>query len=291
MEHQDQGFIKLSRKFFKNPFWNEDREFSKGEAWLDLIQSARFEPSNAIVNGKVIELQRGEVAASIRYLAKRWSWGEQKVRTFIKNCVKMRMITQRQHSGETVIRLVKYGVYNNSQHSDDSESNTAITHRQHTDDTAITQSKESKEGEKSKEGKEIIEVEAVASPPVVKKEKFSIEKFTDPSNLPFTGDEFISKWEKLLQTKKWRNKSESAIEETVAKMQRFNEEFMTRQIESALVGEWQGLFFSNTESDFQKFLQGNGKTSFEKKVQGMNSTAAMALQLLNQKEFDNEHGN
>ena len=151
--------------------------------------------------------------------------------------------------------------------------------------------KETKEEEKSKEVKEIIEVEAVASPPVVKKEKFSIEKFTDPSNLPFTGDEFISKWEKLLQTKKWRNKSESAIEETVAKMQRFNEEFMTRQIQSALVGEWQGLFFSNTESDFQKFLQGNGKTTFEKKVQGMNSTAAMALQLLTQKEFDNEHGN
>ena len=150
---------------------------------------------------------------------------------------------------------------------------------------------ETKEEEKSKEVKEIIEVEAVASPPVVKKEKFSIEKFTDPSNLPFTGDEFISKWEKLLQTKKWRNKSESAIEETVAKMQRFNEEFMTRQIQSALVGEWQGLFFSNTESDFQKFLQGNGKTTFEKKVQGMNSTAAMALQLLTQKEFDNEHGN
>ena len=109
--------------------------------------------------------------------------------------------------------------------------------------------------------------------------------------MPCTGDEFISKWGKLLKTKKWRNKSESAIEETVANMQRFNEEFMTLQIESALVGEWQGLFFSNTESDFQKFLQGNGKTSFEKKVQGMNSTAAMALQLLNQKEFDNEHGN
>lgn len=164
----------------------------------------------------------------------------------------------------------------------------------HSDRNAIKEVKEikeTKEEEKSKEGKEIIEVEAVASPPVVKKEKFSIEKFTDPGNLPFTGDEFISKWGKLLQTKKWRNKSESAIEETVAKMQRFNEEFMTRQIESALVGEWQGLFFSNTESDFQKFLQGNGKTSFEKKVQGMNSTAAMALQLLNQKEFDNEHGN
>lgn len=37
------GYIKLSRKFFSNDMWNEARTFSSCEAWLDLIQSARFE--------------------------------------------------------------------------------------------------------------------------------------------------------------------------------------------------------------------------------------------------------
>ena len=38
-----EGYIKLSRKFFSNDMWNEARTFSSCEAWLDLIQSARFE--------------------------------------------------------------------------------------------------------------------------------------------------------------------------------------------------------------------------------------------------------
>jgi len=149
------SFIRLSRKFFEHPFWSEDREYSKGEAWLDLIQFARFEPSAAIVNGKVIELQRGELCASIRFLAKRWSWGEQKVRTYLDTCKRLGMITHRQHSGESILTLVKYGSYNERQHSDNTESNTPITQQQHTDNTAITQSKERKKVKNEKESKEI----------------------------------------------------------------------------------------------------------------------------------------
>ena len=39
----DEGFLRLSRRFFSNEMWNEARTFSSCEAWLDLIQSARFE--------------------------------------------------------------------------------------------------------------------------------------------------------------------------------------------------------------------------------------------------------
>ena len=39
----DKGFIMLSRKFFSNEMWEAARTFSECEAWLDLIQSARFD--------------------------------------------------------------------------------------------------------------------------------------------------------------------------------------------------------------------------------------------------------
>lgn len=39
----EEGFLRLSRRFFSNEMWNEARTFSSCEAWLDLIQSARFE--------------------------------------------------------------------------------------------------------------------------------------------------------------------------------------------------------------------------------------------------------
>ena len=54
----DHGYIKLHRKFFLNTLWKEPREYSRAEAWLDLIQSARFESSQEVFNGRVIDSAR-----------------------------------------------------------------------------------------------------------------------------------------------------------------------------------------------------------------------------------------
>ena len=42
----DEGFLRLSRRFFSNEMWKVTRKFSECEAWLDLIQSARFEATD-----------------------------------------------------------------------------------------------------------------------------------------------------------------------------------------------------------------------------------------------------
>ena len=111
----DQGYIKLHRKFFENTLWKEPREYSKAEAWLDLIQSARFESSQVILNGRVIEVQMSEVAASRRYLEKRWGWGSTKVNNFLDFLRKNQMITTKQTGGQTIITLCNYERYNVSQ--------------------------------------------------------------------------------------------------------------------------------------------------------------------------------
>ena len=110
------GFIKLSRKAFSNNLWNQNRTYSDWEAWIDLIQSARFEPNVGIVNVGVasIKLQRGQLAGSIRYLAQRWTWGERKVRVFLAYLRKNDMIETETVSGHTVITLVNYDKYNSS---------------------------------------------------------------------------------------------------------------------------------------------------------------------------------
>ena len=53
-----EGYIPISRKLFESLWWLEEREFSKAEAWLDMIQSARFEASSTkmLVGCKVIEV-------------------------------------------------------------------------------------------------------------------------------------------------------------------------------------------------------------------------------------------
>lgn len=109
-----EGYIKLSRKFFSNDMWNEARTFSSCEAWLDLIQSARFEatPRMESIGGREVSYTRGQYPASIRFLSKRWHWTERRVRTFLAYLKRENMITLSQDQGMNIITLVKYNEYN-----------------------------------------------------------------------------------------------------------------------------------------------------------------------------------
>lgn len=109
------GFLKLNRKFFNNPLWKEDRVYSKAEAWLDLVSSAWIDAGSTFINGKDIEVLRGELPAARRYLEKRWNWGSTKVNNFLSYLKRNKMITTKQTNGQTIIKLVKYEVYNDSQ--------------------------------------------------------------------------------------------------------------------------------------------------------------------------------
>lgn len=131
-----EGYIKLSRKFFSNDMWNEARTFSSCEAWLDLIQSARFEatPRMESIGGREVSYTRGQYPASIRFLSRRWRWTERKVRTFLAYLKRENMITLSQKQGMNVITLVKYNDYNGmpsdtvSDTANDTSNDTTILH-------------------------------------------------------------------------------------------------------------------------------------------------------------------
>lgn len=114
-----EGYIPISRKLFESHLWLEEREFSKAEAWLDLIQSARFEANSTkvIVGCKVIEICRGEFPATIRFLAKRWGWNKNRVDRFLKLLALEKMITTRTAIGtsQTIVKLCNYADYNPTQ--------------------------------------------------------------------------------------------------------------------------------------------------------------------------------
>lgn len=107
-----EGYIKLSRKYFDNPLWTEPRVYSRAEAWIDLIQSAKFEAQSLILDGRAIEVQRGEIVASRRYLEIRWKWSNTKVDNFIKLLVDQGMISKRNAKGNTVLTLTNFSTYN-----------------------------------------------------------------------------------------------------------------------------------------------------------------------------------
>lgn len=110
----EKGFIKLSRKFFESDMWRTPRTYNEGEAWLDLIQSARFEAAEqtARVGGREITWGQGQYPASNRFLAARWQWSEKRVRSFLTQLKRKGMITTECLQGMNIITLVNYRKYN-----------------------------------------------------------------------------------------------------------------------------------------------------------------------------------
>lgn len=110
------NYIPLSRKSFDHAFWKESREYSRFEAWLDLLQSARFDEAETggMIGGSFVKWKRGELPASLRFLAERWKWSKNKVDCFLKVLVLEQMIVKRTAVGttQTIITICKYESYN-----------------------------------------------------------------------------------------------------------------------------------------------------------------------------------
>lgn len=108
------GYIKLSRSFFDNKIWQAARAFSECEAWLDLIQSARFEasPTTSRIGCYEVTWDRGQYPASNRFLAKKWGRSEQWVKTFLGKLKRENMITTDASQGVNVITLINFSKYN-----------------------------------------------------------------------------------------------------------------------------------------------------------------------------------
>lgn len=110
----EKGFIKLSRSFFDNKIWQAARAFSECEAWLDLIQSARFEasPTTSRIGCYEVTWGRGQYPASNRFLAKKWGRSEQWVKSFLGKLKRENMIVTDNSQGVNVITLINYSKYN-----------------------------------------------------------------------------------------------------------------------------------------------------------------------------------
>lgn len=86
------GYIKINRQFFSQPFWKEERCYSKAEAWIDIITSACHSRSLLMWRGRYLNVARGEMKISLRFLCTRWRWSVKKVTSFLTALVDMGLI-------------------------------------------------------------------------------------------------------------------------------------------------------------------------------------------------------
>lgn len=71
---------------------------------------------------------------------------------------------------------------------------------------------------------------------------------------PFSSAEFLSSWETLRATPKWKKKLNYALQLSLDKLGRYEEEFAIRQMQRATESNWTGVVFTGTERDYQQWL-------------------------------------
>ena len=110
------NFIPISRRLFEHRFWCEERIFSRFEAWLDILQSTRFEDTALFTGNRQVEIKRGQMPVSLRYLSERWKWSIKKVRNFMALLESEGMITRsiQKGKGQALITVCNYNKYNDA---------------------------------------------------------------------------------------------------------------------------------------------------------------------------------
>jgi hypothetical protein len=104
------GGVIIARNLWDDPaFQNEP--FSEREAWVWMICEAAWKPREKRVGKVIVQLNRGQLAASIRFMAEAFSWHRNKADRFLKRLEKCNLIRVESGTGVNVITLCKYNEY------------------------------------------------------------------------------------------------------------------------------------------------------------------------------------
>lgn len=104
------GWIRLARRLQEHALW-EDKPFARGQAWVDLLMLACYENKKIPFDGRLLELQKGQLLTSIRKLSERWGWSQGKTARFLDVLEAEQMLTKKRYANGTVLTLANYEVY------------------------------------------------------------------------------------------------------------------------------------------------------------------------------------
>src|SRR5687768_1271345 len=107
----NRGTMIVARAVFDHPVLQGD-PYDRRSAWLWLVSEGAWEHRSITVNRVAVDLRRGELAASSRYLASRWQWDHSRTRRFLDRLARDGMIerrVKRSAEGEiSVLRIVNF---------------------------------------------------------------------------------------------------------------------------------------------------------------------------------------
>jgi hypothetical protein len=107
----ERGVFAVDRGIWNHPLLASKEPFSRREAWLWLVSEAAWKPRVRCIGSAVIDIVRGQLAHSIRFIAEAWNWPKSNVARFLA-CLKTEtMIDTKTVRGLTVITICNYDEY------------------------------------------------------------------------------------------------------------------------------------------------------------------------------------
>lgn len=108
MAKQKIGWLKISRGIVYHWLWEDANRL---KWWLDLLLMAAYEKKSVCVNTRFVEIQRGQMVASLSFLSQRWSVSKPTLLSFLRLLEKEGMIERTLYHNISLLTICNYDSY------------------------------------------------------------------------------------------------------------------------------------------------------------------------------------
>ena len=104
------GTVNISRDIWNDAAF-KDQPFTEREAFIWMVMEASWKPRERRVGSITVQLERGQLATSVRFMADAWKWQKSTVDRFLKRLKNRDMIGTESGTGVNIITICKYNEY------------------------------------------------------------------------------------------------------------------------------------------------------------------------------------
>ncbi len=120
------GYYRMARGWLEHPVL-QGESYDRRSAWAWLIEEAKWQDRRCEIAGRFVELRRGQLSHSTRFMAEAWQWSEARVRRFLTRLKTEAMIDAASDAGQTVITICNYDTYQAASIKSDAASDAPAT--------------------------------------------------------------------------------------------------------------------------------------------------------------------
>lgn len=129
------GWVAIHRKLLDSWVWTKDKEFTKGQAWVDILLSVNHAEQKVLIGNEFYSVGPGESVRSIKTWAARWGWSRGKVRRFLDVLENDHMIEFKTDTKTTHLSVCNWETYQQGQTSNEHQIDIEQTSNEHQTDT------------------------------------------------------------------------------------------------------------------------------------------------------------